>query len=47
VGVDERYLPAKEQWSEVLTNLKQRGLEKEDPAETAHYLREKRNTLMK
>src|SRR6185312_6671933 len=40
IGRDNRYLPAKEQWSTVLTDLKRKALEKDDPAQIAQFLRE-------
>ncbi|HZO73284.1 MAG TPA: exonuclease SbcCD subunit D [Ktedonobacteraceae bacterium] len=46
VGRDNRYLPAKEQWSSVLTELKRKALERDDPAEIAQYLRERRAALL-
>ncbi len=46
VGRDNRYLSAKEQWSGVLAELKQRAIEKEDPAQIALFLREKRTALL-
>jgi DNA repair protein SbcD/Mre11 len=47
VGIDDRYLPEREQWGVVLSELKQRALDDEDPAQIAQYLREKRATLLK
>ena len=44
---DSRYLPAKEQWSVVLAELKQMALQKEDPEGIAQYLREKRANLLR
>ncbi len=46
VSRDNRFLPAKEQWSVVLAELKQHALQKDDPAKIAQYLREKRATLL-
>ncbi|HLZ60299.1 MAG TPA: exonuclease SbcCD subunit D [Ktedonosporobacter sp.] len=46
IGRDNRYLPAREQWSAVLAELKQRALDKEDPALIAQFLRDKRTTLL-
>ncbi len=46
IGMDTRYLPAKEQWSAVVSELKQSALRKDDPAAIAHYLREKRASLL-
>src|SRR5262249_24663703 len=46
VGRDSRYLPAREQWGTVLVQLKEMALEKQDPAQIAQFLREKRKTLM-
>jgi exonuclease SbcD len=46
VGRDNRYLPAKEQWSAVLAQLKQQALNKDDPAQIAQYLREQRAALL-
>lgn len=45
VGLDSRYLPAKEQWSAVLSELKSSALHKESPEQIAQFLRERRNTL--
>lgn len=45
VGRDNRYLPAKEQWSAVLSDLKHKALEQEEPEQIAQFLREKRETL--
>lgn len=45
VARDSRYLPAKEQWSGVVAELKQKALEKDDPARIAQLLREKRAEL--
>ncbi|MBX5449218.1 metallophosphoesterase family protein [Thermogemmatispora sp.] len=46
LGRDSRYLPAKEAWGLVLAELKERALQKEDPAVLAQYLREKRAELL-
>ncbi|HJT59889.1 MAG TPA: DNA repair exonuclease, partial [Ktedonobacteraceae bacterium] len=46
VSRDSRYLPAREQWSKVLADLKQMALQKDDPAQVALYLREKRDELL-
>jgi len=46
VSRDSRYLPAREQWSRVLADLKQMALQKDDPAQIAQYLREKRAELL-
>jgi DNA repair exonuclease SbcCD nuclease subunit len=46
VSRDNRYLPAKEQWSVVLADLKQMALQKEDPALIAQFLRDKRVELL-
>ncbi|GCE10488.1 metallophosphoesterase family protein [Tengunoibacter tsumagoiensis] len=46
VGLDARYLPAKEQWSTVISELKQSALRNDDAAEIAQYLREKRASLL-
>ena len=46
VSRDTRYLPAKEQWSSVLADLKQMALQKDDPAHIAQFLREKREALL-
>jgi len=46
VSRDNRYLPAKEQWSVVLADLKQMALQKDDPAQIAQFLREKRVALL-
>jgi len=40
-------LPAKEQWSVVLAQLKEMALNKEDPALIAQFLREKRAVLLR
>ncbi|HLG74889.1 MAG TPA: hypothetical protein VKX46_00660, partial [Ktedonobacteraceae bacterium] len=46
VGTDARYLPAKEQWSTVVSELKQAALRKDEPEQIAQYLRERRATLL-
>lgn len=46
VGRDNRYLPAKDQWSAVLVDLKRMALEKDDPADIAKFLREKHEALL-
>jgi len=46
IGRDNRYLPAKEQWSSVLTELKRKALEHDKPEEIAAYLRERRAALL-
>jgi exonuclease SbcD len=46
VSRDNRYLPHKEQWSVVLANLKQMALQKDDPAQIAQFLRDKRGELL-
>jgi exonuclease SbcD len=46
VSRDSRYLPAKEQWSVVLAELKQMALHQDDPETIARYLREKRSALL-
>jgi DNA repair protein SbcD/Mre11 len=46
VGLDARYLPAKEQWGTVLSEIKQSALRKEEPEQIARYLREKRTELL-
>ncbi len=45
VSRDNRYQPVKEQWSTVLADLKQMALQKEDPAQIAQFLRDKRAEL--
>jgi DNA repair exonuclease SbcCD nuclease subunit len=47
VARDSRYLPAKEQWSGVVAELKQKALEKDDSARIAQWLRDKRAELFK
>ncbi|GCE04812.1 metallophosphoesterase family protein [Dictyobacter aurantiacus] len=46
VGLDSRYLPAKEQWSSVLSELKSSALHKEEPEQIAAFLRGKRASLL-
>jgi len=46
VGLDARYLPAKEKWGAVLSEVKQSALRKESAEQIAHYLREKREELL-
>lgn len=46
VGRDIRYLPAREQWGGVLAQLKEMALEKQEPAQIAQFLREKRAELL-
>ncbi len=46
VARDNRYLPAKEQWSTVLSDLKQMALHEDDPTQIAQFLREKRAALL-
>jgi exonuclease SbcD len=46
LGLDNRFLPAKEQWSAVLSQMKEQALRKEDPAQIAQFLREKRSSLL-
>ncbi|GHO44577.1 metallophosphoesterase family protein [Ktedonospora formicarum] len=43
---DNRFLPAKEQWGGVLADIKAQALRKEDPAEIAQFLRDKRTSLL-
>jgi exonuclease SbcD len=45
LGRDNRYLAAREEWSAVVSDLKQQALRKDDPQAIAQYLREKRATL--
>jgi exonuclease SbcD len=45
VARDIRYLPAKEEWSGVVAELKQKALEKDDPVRIAQLLRDKRMEL--
>ncbi|HXR64406.1 MAG TPA: metallophosphoesterase [Ktedonobacteraceae bacterium] len=46
VGRDSRYLPAREQWGNVLAQLKEMALEKQDPSQIAQFLRDKRAELL-
>lgn len=46
VSRDSRYLAHHEQWGQALADLKRMALEKEDPAEIAQFLRNKRAELM-
>lgn len=46
VARDNRYLPAKEQWSAVLAELKSQALQKEAPEKIAQFLRDKRKELL-
>jgi DNA repair exonuclease SbcCD nuclease subunit len=46
VSRDNRYLPHKEEWSVVLADLKQMALQKDDPAQIAQFLRDKRAELL-
>ena len=46
VGRDTRYLAAREEWGGVLAQLKEMALEKQDPAQIAQFLREKREKLL-
>jgi DNA repair exonuclease SbcCD nuclease subunit len=46
VGRDARYLPAREQWGSVLSQLKEMALEKQEPAIIAQFLRDKREELL-
>lgn len=46
VSRDSRYLAHREQWSQALADLKRLALEKEDPAEIALFLRNKRAELL-
>ncbi|HKV60075.1 MAG TPA: metallophosphoesterase [Ktedonobacteraceae bacterium] len=46
VSRDSRYLAHREQWSQALADLKRLALEKEDPAEIAQFLRNKRAELL-
>lgn len=46
VARDNRYLPAKEEWSRVIADLKQKALGKDDPEDIASLLREKRASLL-
>ncbi|GAC1474049.1 MAG: DNA repair exonuclease [Ktedonobacteraceae bacterium] len=47
VGLDSRYLPAKEQWGAVLSELKSSALQKDtSPEQIAQFLRSKREQLL-
>ncbi len=46
VSRDNRYLPTKEAWGIVLASLKEMALRKDDPADIAQFLREKRAELL-
>jgi hypothetical protein len=46
VGLDARYLPAKEKWGTVLSEMKKSALEKDPPEQISRYLREKREELL-
>ena len=46
VSRDIRFLPAREQWGAVLSELKRLALDKEDPARIAAFLREQREALL-
>jgi DNA repair protein SbcD/Mre11 len=46
VSRDNRYLATREQWSAVLADLKQMALQKDDPAQIAQFLRDKRAELL-
>ena len=46
VARDNRYLPAKEQWSNVLGDLKRMALEEDAPEKIGLFLRERRETLL-
>ncbi|MGB8346442.1 MAG: hypothetical protein WCD86_16270, partial [Ktedonobacteraceae bacterium] len=46
VSRDIRFLPAREQWGAVLSELKRLALDKEDPARIAAFLREQREVLL-
>jgi exonuclease SbcD len=46
VSRDNRYLATREQWSVVLADLKQMALQKDDPAQIAQFLRDKRAELL-
>jgi DNA repair exonuclease SbcCD nuclease subunit len=46
LGLDNRYLPAKEQWSAILSQIKEQALRKEDPMQIAQFLRERRAALL-
>jgi DNA repair exonuclease SbcCD nuclease subunit len=46
VGLDARYLSAKEQWGAVLSELKQQALNEEAPEKIAQFLRQKHTELL-
>jgi DNA repair exonuclease SbcCD nuclease subunit len=46
LGRDSRYLPAREQWSQVVAQIKADALRENDPAAIALYLRQKRAELL-
>jgi DNA repair protein SbcD/Mre11 len=46
VSRDNRYLQHKEEWSAVLADLKKMARDKDDPAQIAQFLRDKREELM-
>jgi len=46
LGRDNRYLPAREQWSTVVSEIKAQALRKDDPQAIAQFLREKRAELL-
>lgn len=46
IARDNRYLANKEQWSTVLTRLKEMSLHKDDPQTIAQFLRDQRDALM-
>lgn len=46
VSRDNRYLATREQWGVVLADLKQMALQKDDPAQIAQFLRDKRVELL-
>ncbi len=46
VSRDSRYMVHREQWSQVLADLKRMALEKEEPTEIAQFLRNKRAELL-
>lgn len=46
VSRDSRYLAHRDQWGQTLADLKRMALEKEDPADIAQFLREKRAELL-
>ncbi len=46
VARDSRYLPAKEQWSALLAELKQKALQQDEPEHIAQLLRDRRAELL-